>query len=57
MSAMNCWSLLVTVVHAEDGAASEEAVAQVANGALDTALVLRLTDATQARLCAHFSAQ
>ena len=49
--------LLVTVVHAEDGAASEEAVAQVANGALDTALVLRLTDATQARLCAHFSAQ
>jgi hypothetical protein len=47
--------LLVTVGHAEDSAASEEAVAQ--DGALDTALVLRLTDATQARLRAHFSAQ
>jgi len=35
---LSCWIL---PVHAEDGAASEEAVAQVANGALDTALVLR----------------
>src|SRR6185295_19239454 len=47
----------IALVDAEDAAAGEEAVAQVANRALDLALVLGTRNRTQLWLDAHLRAQ
>ena len=47
----------IALVDADDGAAGEEAIAQVADGALDLALVLGRAHRAQPRLDAHLRAQ